>query len=83
MQGFWWRLVVAQVSTCSGCTSPFSYLEFLASLFSAVIFEPLVPPPCRLLLQMDATAAFYTLVHERMPQTGEQRVLLLEELLVL
>ena len=61
MQGFWWRFEVPPEDLL---WLHITVLELLATVFSAIIFEPLVPPPCRLLLQMDATAAFYTLAAE-------------------
>ena len=61
MHGFWWRIELASAYLT---WLHITVLELLASGFSAIMFAPLVPPTNRLLLQMDATSAFYTLVEE-------------------
>ena len=61
MHGFWWRIELTHMYVV---WLHITVLELLASGFSAIIFAPLVPPANRLLLQMDATSAFYTLAHE-------------------
>ena len=61
MHGFWWRIELLAVHIQ---WLHITVLELLATCFSVILFEPLVPPPGRLLMQMDATAAFYTLADE-------------------